>query len=309
LNQETANSELPGPELPEPELPRVLQWLFQEHRHMAALITALEGKASGVNSLTTSDYYLMRDIVAYLHDYPDQVHHPTENRLFTKLLQRRPSLKKSINRLQSDHEAVAIETKNLLDLLEGAIDDPGEELELEIRESCQAFVNHQRTHMGFENQQMFPEAIDNLSPQDWSQLESEYASQEDPLFGHAVGSNHRLLYEYLLKSPTGSPGKLSIALGLFSLERWMMTAEIMEQSLGSWCDRMVEMRDEVSAETRAVVVKTLKPEGLGSTMGLPIRYAGFLGKTFLGCGNDLLQIYASTTKNTLALFINRNPGS
>lgn len=274
---------------------------------MAALISALERRASRTSPLTSGDYYLMRDIVAYLHDYPDQVHHPTENRLFAKLLQRQPSLKDSIHRLRSDHDAVAIETHNLLDLLERAIDDSGQELEKDVRESCIAFVTHQRDHMGFENEEMFPEAIDSLSSSDWKLLETEYASQKDPLFGQAVGSSYRLLYEYLIKPTTASNGGLSAVLGLFSLQRWAMTAEIMENGLGSGCDRIMELRDEVSEETRSVVVKTLKPEGLGSALGLPVRYAGFLGKSFLGCSGDLLRIYASTTKDTLALFTGRNP--
>jgi len=149
-----------------PGLPRVLRCLFEEHRHLAALIRALEYRATQCGQLHAGDYFLMRDIVAYMHDYPDHVHHPTENRIFEALLRRAPSRRKAVKRLRSDHDAVARETQDLLDLLDEAIDEATEGRERDIRWACEAFVSHQRAHMQFENQKMFPAAIESLSKAD-----------------------------------------------------------------------------------------------------------------------------------------------
>ena len=285
-----------------PGLPEVLRCLFEEHRHLAALIQALESKATQSENLHAGDYFLMHDIVAYMHDYPEHVHHPTENRLFETLLRRVPSRKKAVKRLRNDHEAVARETQDLLDLLDEAIDEATEEREQDIRQACEAFVSHQRAHMQFENQEMFPAAIDSLSSADWKQIESHFAAVDDPLFGQVVGNRHRLLYEYLM-SPAARVSEKFTGSRLFSLERLIMTVDALEEGTVSWCSRIKDLGEDVSEETRGVVTKSLRPESLGSAIVLPINYAAFLGKSLFDCSGDLLRIYSTTVKKGIrALF-------
>lgn len=284
-----------------PEIPGVLRCLFEEHRHLTALMHALERRVRQAGSLKVGDYYLLRDIVGYMHDYPDQIHHPTENRLFELLLQRQPSRRKAVNRLRSDHEAVAKETQDLLDLLDEAIDEQTAERERAVRKACEAFVSHQRAHMQFENREMFPAAIDSLLPADWKQIESHFAAVDDPLFGQVVGNRHRLLYEYLM-SPAARVSEKFTGSRLFSLESLIMTVDALEEGTVSWCSRVKDLGEDVSEETRAVVAKSLRPESLGSAIVLPINYAAFLGKSLFDCSGDLLRIYSTTVKKGIRAF-------
>jgi hemerythrin-like domain-containing protein len=288
------------------KLPRVLRCLFEEHQHLTALMRALERKARQGSSLNQGDYYLLRDIVGYLHDYPDSVHHPTENLLFEILLKREPGRKKTVTGLRRDHKSVEAETQNLLDLLDKAIDEPTAKLEQSVRKSCLDFAGHQRRHMQFENQKLFPAAIDALSPSDWKQIESHFAAVEDPLFGRVVGNSHRLLYEYLM-NPAGKAAENFSVTRLFSLERLIMMVDVLEKGSGSWCARLKDLGEEVSEETRTTVAKSLKPESLISAIKLPIRYAAFLGKSMLNCSSDLARISTTAAKDSLALYARRNP--
>jgi len=288
------------------ELPRVLRCLFEEHRHMTALMRALERKAQQSVSLNQGDYFLLRDIVGYLHDYPDSVHHPTENLLFEILLRREPERKKTVTGLRRDHKSVAAETQNLLELLDQAIDEPDATVEQSVRRACLDFVGHQRKHMQFENQKLFPAAIKALSPADWKQIESHFATVEDPLFGRIVGASHRLLYEYLM-DPAGKAAENFSVTRLFSLERLIMTVDVLEKGTDSWCARLKDLGEEVSGETRAAVAKSMKPEGLFTAIELPFKYAAFLGKSMLDCSGDLAIISTNTAKDTLALYMQRNP--
>jgi len=219
------------------KLPRVLRCLFDEHRHLNALMRALERKARQNGRLDAGDYYLLRDIAWYLHDYPDRIHHPTENLLFEKLLLRLPSTKETIKGLRRDHQAVAVETQELLDLLDRAIDKPNKRLEQRVRQACLDFAAHQRNHMQFENQKLFPAAIESLSEADWKLIESHFAAVEDPLFGRVVGNSHRLLYEYLV-NPAGKVTESFSVSRLFSLERLILAADLLERSSGSSCARL-----------------------------------------------------------------------
>ncbi len=287
-------------------LPRVLRCLFEEHRHLNALMRALERKTRQNGSLKVGDYCLLRDIVWYLHDYPDRVHHPTENLLFEKMLQRDPSRKKTVTGLRRDHKAVAVETRGLLDLLDKAIDKPGKKVEQSVRRDCLDFVEHQREHMQFENQKLFPAAIETLSEVDWKQIETHFAAVEDPLFGRVVGNSHRPLYEYLVDLSGKTTESFSIS-RLFSLERLILTVELLEKNSLSSCARLNVLGQAVSEETRAAVAASLKPEGLVSAIGLPVKYAAFLGRSMLDCSGDLARISSATAKDTLALYTGRNP--
>lgn len=289
-----------------PGVPKVLRCLFEEHRHLAALIHALEGKATQCESLHAGDYFLMHDIVAYMHDYPEHVHHPTENRLFETLLRRVPSRKKAVKRLRNDHEAVARETQDLLDLLDEAIDEATEEREQDIRQACEAFVSHQRAHMQFENQEMFPAAIESLSKADWKEIELHFAATDDPLFGQAVANRHRTLYEYLVSPVSKASEKFTVS-RMFSLERLILTVDTLEKGTGSWWARIQNLGEEISGETRSVISRSLKPAGPGSFIGLPFAYTAFLGRSLLDCSNDLARIYTSTAKDTLAIYTGRKP--
>lgn len=287
-------------------IPQVLRCLFEEHRHLTALTRALEKKAQQSAPLGTGDYYLMRDIVGYLHDYPDHVHHPTENRLFELLKKRMPSKAPAVKRLLNDHRAVAQETQTLLDLLDQAIEESSGEREQVVRLACGAFVRHQRAHMQFENLEMFPAAIDALTASDWKQIEKYLEAVDDPLFGRIVGKEHRLLYEYLLDPVNKASDRFTVS-RLFSLELLLRSVDIMEQGHSSWWMRINELASEVTDETRQVVGKALKPKGLGAAIGLPLNYAAFLGKSLFDCGGDLFRISTTTAKDALALFSERSP--
>jgi hemerythrin-like domain-containing protein len=288
------------------DIPLVRRCLFQEHRHMSALARALEQKTQQAAPLGQGDYYLMRDILGYLHDYPDHVHHPTENRLFDLLKKRMPSQAPAVKRLLSDHQAVEQETRSLLDLLDQAIEESSPEREQAVRAACAAFVSHQRAHMQFENQEMFPAAIDALTAADWKRIEKYFEATDDPLFGRTVGNKHRLLYEYLLDPVNQATGRLAVS-RLFSLELLVRSVDIVEQSHSSAWRRINQLGAEMTGETRQVLNRALKPASLGSFIGLPFNYAAFLGKSVFDCSGDLLRISTATAKDALALFKEHSP--
>ena len=283
------------------DLPAVLRCLFEEHRHLAALMETMDRKAGQEQRLRTGEYYLLRDIVGYMHEYPDAVHHPTENRLFKILLKRMPSKKADIDRLRRDHQAVARETDELLKLLDEAIEKPSSDREGAVREACRAFTVHQRAHMQFENTKMFPAAIDSLSPADWKQIESDFADVDDPLFGAVVEKQHRLLYEYLLNPAERAAEKLTGS-RLFSLERLILTIDIFEDGASAWARRLIDLGIDVSEESRSAVERMLKPESPGSALRLPADHAAYLGRSVVDCSGDLFRIYARTLKKGVRAF-------
>jgi len=292
---------LPG----EREVPEVLHGLFQEHRHLNALVRVMLNKANQTERLNQVDYFLLRDIVGYLHDYPNEVHHPTEDLMFDKLLRRKPGTRKAVQRITRDHQVVAKKTQELIDLLDRTIDQPGRQDEIAVRLACREFGWHQQEHMKFEDLELFPEAFESLTPSDWRYLEKRLAAVNDPLFGRVVGNAHRLLYEYLIDAESTTPARLKrlVPRTLSSVAR---TGSIMRQGVGSSCIRLGKLGQLIAGETVSTMRKSLKPESILGTVRLPVDYAAFLGHSMIGCGNDLAAIWLKSMRDTVNLY--RPPG-
>jgi len=285
----------------EREVPEVLHTLFQEHRHLNALVRVVLEKINQTERLQLVDYYLLRDIIGYLHDYPNEVHHPTENLVFDKLLIRRPSLKKAVQRLRNDHEIVLVKTQELLDLADQAIENPSSENEILIRKACRDFGWHQQEHMKFEDLELFPEAFEWMTAADWSTIETQVAAVNDPLFGGAVGNQHRLLYEYLMDSALGAGENFNLGRA-FSFRRFMMAGKIVERGVGSCCSRLLSMGGALAQETVSTMKQSVKPDSIGSALVLPMKYASFMSSSMLHCSRDLVGIWTRSARETLELY-------
>jgi hemerythrin-like domain-containing protein len=297
-NEESRNRTARNPNR-EADIPRLLQCLFQEHRYLAALVGVLESKAVSPAPLRMGDYYLLRDIAAYLHDYPDQVHHPTEDVLFGKLERRQPSMKGAIRRMRLDHETVMKETEALLDLLNRAIEEHGKELEESVRNACHSFATHQREHMEFENQTLFAAAIEALKPSDWRAIEHRFSTREDPLFGRIVGRQHRTLYEYLIGPNDETSGKLSLT-RMRLLERMIRASGTIVNGADAFGARLRELAELLSRETRSALKQSLQRGDPVSAAVLPIRHGAFLASSVFQCNLDLLEICMQTARDALA---------
>ena len=281
------------------DMPTIINCLFEEHRYLAALARVLASKAGQRRPLEIGDYYLLRDIAGYLSDYPDQVHHPTEDLLFEKLERRRPSMKKAIQRLRADHDAVLMETGELLGLLDRAIDKRGQGCETTLRDVCASFARHQQEHMEFENRTLFPAALKSLRPTDWRDIESQFAAVEDPLFGRVVGNKHRRLYEYMI-SPQNDAFEKHIASRIVSLERLIGTSDVIVKGLDAGRDRVRKLGEGLSEESRTTVKQFLQSPNLTLAIVLPFSYGAFLGSSLMLCAYDLLDICSSTVSDAFA---------
>lgn len=284
------------------DIPPIMQCLFDEHRHLAGLVGVLDRKATQGENLQRGDYYLLRDIVGYLHDYPDEVHHPTENRLLEILVRRVPSRKDDVDWLKKDHLAVARETQALMNLLDEAIEVPSAGREQAVRKGCRAFAVHQRAHMQFENSEMFPAALEALTVDDFKQIESWFAAVDDPLFGDLVGKRYRLLHEYLLNPAEKVSAKLAGSRFL-SLDRLILTVDVLEDGVGVSTRRILDLARDLVEESRSALDSSMHPKSIVGAIGLPAKFALTVGRSVVDCNVDLLRIYRNTLgKGVKSLF-------
>lgn len=285
---------------------RVLERLIVEHRSLYALLRELERVASQRGPLTAGDYCLARDIVAYAHDYSDNVHHPTEDLVFARLLARRPAMKPTVQRLRGDHEAMAVETRALFKRLDALATRRASGRHAAVLKACTEYVARQRAHMQFENREFFPAAARWLSAADWRAVAANFLVAEDPLFGTVVSRKHRVLYEYLL-DPDAMTRPSGGARGWRSPQAHQRTAGIVYQSGRQWLARVFEFWQAVAAQTRATYTQALPPRSLSEALALPVTYAKDVGRAAAACSADLYQIGRTTAQRTLANYTQDGP--
>ena len=163
-----------------------------EHRHADDLLRLIE-RQYGEQDLRL-DLSLLRDICDYFSDYPDQCHHPVEDRVFRKLQARDPEAGARVGPLLEEHENISelsIGFARALDkATRGSKDD-----EAQLRKTLKNFVERYRAHMYGEEQLFFPLALETLTDHDWSEIEFDLFDRPDPLFDRAEEERFRKLRE------------------------------------------------------------------------------------------------------------------
>lgn len=147
----------------------MLARLLVEHDHILKSLNFLEMEFLDLCRGGTPDYTLMRSILEYIQEYPEQVHHPLEDRIFSILLERVDETE-LIQELIAQHAELEIETRKIsesLKLLEmGAVSRE------EVKKQLSTFLIKQRQHLYIEEEKVHPLIESALTKQDWEHVQS-----------------------------------------------------------------------------------------------------------------------------------------
>lgn len=283
------------------KLPDAITTLTDEHRYMTLLLETLDEELQTADPKIAEDFFLMQDIVRYLHEYSDAVHHPTEDIMFGKLLMRDPSLKKDVDRLLHDHELLTANTAEILELLNSAAAQQTPEASEAVRASTAKYTTRLRKHMRLEESVVFPRAIQCLANKDWHAIESRLEATDDPLFGANVGRDYRLLYEYFSDRADSVSQRLTKQ-GFLQLDSMIVTIDAFEMGLVEFWDMLQDRVEALSKECRETREQTFGGHGIATAIGAQLQFATFLGKTVFDVGSDSAGIYFRTLKEMVRPF-------
>ena len=290
------------------KLPPAIMTLSDEHRYMNLLLDTLEEQLQKGDPTIAEDLYLMQDVVRYLHEYSDAVHHPTEDIMFGKLVNRDPAAKTDTDRLLRDHERLTENTTELLELLETATTEQTAATTEAIHASTTAYIGRMRQHMQFEESTVFPRTIQCLAGKDWHAIELRLESTEDPLFGANVDSEYRTLYEYFSDRADNMSQQLT-KYGFLQLDSMIISADAFEMGLTEFWEMLHRHADSVSRESRQALESVFDSRSIASAIGRQLHFVAFLGKKVFDVGGDATGIYFRTLKQMAKPFLTRNPGS
>ena len=177
----------------------LIQKLQRDHSHMARLLKVLEEELDTAADSDPPDFQRMQLVMKYMTRYPDEVHHPREDVLFARLLEKAPAVGATISTLCAEHRVLAVKGRELCSVLDAAatehvirrdaLESPGRE-----------YIATLYRHMRFEETEIFSVARARLGTEDWLVIESSVDEQRDPIFGDSVESEYRDLYAYIFSS-------------------------------------------------------------------------------------------------------------
>lgn len=174
------------------DVEQLMSGLRTDHRNMALLLDLLEMETERLAASGEPDYDLMRDIMLYMTEYPDVVHHPKEDLIYQRLRSLHPEIDDDLKRVETDHQNIeksGLTLKNDIEAMSVGADLNRDE----IIDNLRQYIEQLREHMYWEEKELFTLADELQSDGDWSAVVLKNDEIGDPLFGPWVERKYRRL--------------------------------------------------------------------------------------------------------------------
>jgi hemerythrin-like domain-containing protein len=188
--------------------------LKSEHRSISAVLHALKELGRMAHDATARPrFQVLRSMLRYIDEYPEQLHHPKEDQhLFARVVARAPEARLLVEELQAEHE----EGARLIRELERALLFLEEGWPADAREfqaAVDKYAKFHWDHMRKEEQVLLPLAQRHLTPEDWQAIDAAFAANTDPVAGLQERDFEKLFSRIANLAPApvglGDPWKVS----------------------------------------------------------------------------------------------------
>jgi hemerythrin-like domain-containing protein len=170
----------------------LLAALRADHDNLRKLLFLLEQLVVDLCRDTAVDFALLRRILVYFQDFPERVHHPAEDALFSVLLADGvgdEKLRENVRRLIRDHSRLEGQTRGVIRQVDGIIERTRWDIPA-LAAGLHELVRSQREHLMFEDMQLYPFIARQLDPAQWERIAALLPAGNDPLFGLQVGEEY-----------------------------------------------------------------------------------------------------------------------
>lgn len=175
-----------------------IEQLKRDHANMRHLLGILESELEKYQKGQVPDFDLLLSIMDYTRNYPDRCHHPNEDRIYDRLVDRVPASGTLVGNLHREHEQLSQLTRKFSELLLNVTRD-AEVPRAWFETTARNYIAAVRQHMTREEDVFFPMAIRLLLPEDWHQIDTLMSRDRDPLFGGNVARQYEVLHDRIVK--------------------------------------------------------------------------------------------------------------
>lgn len=173
----------------------VLALVRDEHRSLAVVINGMRditrlARESG----SAPDIASLQRMLQYLHDFPEKLHHPKEEKyIHARLLQRHPDSLAVIDELEAQHQTEYAAIGRIDQAISNCATQRPDALE-RLSSELDAYAEAAWAHMGLEERTLLPLARQHLLADDWQGIAQAFQSNNDPRFGDLSGEAFRRLF-------------------------------------------------------------------------------------------------------------------
>lgn len=176
----------------------LVEQIHADHVNMSRILDVIEQEVDRARDEEMPDLELLEDAMRYMTNYSDLVHHPKEDSMFAKLLQKEPDVAGEVDVLQQEHETLTRLGGEFLEIIKAA--EFGDfVLRNDVIKRGTEYVEMLRSHMDAEEVGLIKRARAALTSEDLEKINAEYASAHDPLMEDSLRSEYAALYRSLFE--------------------------------------------------------------------------------------------------------------
>jgi len=172
---------------------KTMNELRADHRNMAQLLDLLDAETVRLADADEPDYDLVYDIMTYMSEYPDAVHHPKEDMIYRHLKANHDDIDESLRHIETDHKALGIASHEIRRDID-AIAADGVVSREALAASLRKYSEDLRKHMYWEEKDLFELADTMDDDESWAELLKSYDEASDPLFGSQTERRFQKLF-------------------------------------------------------------------------------------------------------------------
>lgn len=160
---------------------KAIDVILREHGHLTNVIDGMQQIVRRMeNEGSAGCTMLLRAMLFYIREFPEQVHHPKEDKyLFARLVARTDEVAPLIDELIRQHASGARQLGEL-DRLITRYELDGTEAMPALRDAVQAYAQFYACHRYIEETQVLPAAQRYLMPEDWDEIDDAFGANPDP---------------------------------------------------------------------------------------------------------------------------------
>ena len=175
-----------------------------EHAYFNRLLLLLGQQVDVFRTGQRPNYDLMIDIITYLRDFTDKVHHPREDVAFVRLAKHLPDMDLTLARLVQEHRVIANAGENLqrllTEILGGAVIRRAE-----TEMAAATYLVYYGNHIAREEEVVLDRAAEHLTPEDWEAVKNAVPAMRDPLSGDGLPTHYQELRRHLAREASERP--------------------------------------------------------------------------------------------------------
>lgn len=177
-----------------------LHIIKQEHRNLFRVVNMLDQMMRNQKAGEAPDFGFMEDLLGYIDTFTDQYHHPKEDEYLFRLLRQRDAAAAAIlDELEAEHVNCPTSLADLKQRLAAYKAAPQDAAMAErFTEAVHAYLRFQTKHLQKEEGVVLPMAQKALTEADWQEIDSAFASNEDPVFGKSAQREARAMYSRIV---------------------------------------------------------------------------------------------------------------